>query len=101
MSDGTRIVADAPERYTLQFGSDGRASVRADCNRGSGSYALEGSKVSFGPIASTRAMCPPGSKDNDFLKGLQQASGHLVEGDDLVLTLKFDSGSMRFTALRQ
>jgi hypothetical protein len=43
-------------------------------------------------------MCPPGSRDTEFLKGLQQVTGHLFRGNELVLTLKFDSGSMRFAA---
>lgn len=97
MSDDKRIVPDAPERYTVQFQPDGKAAIRADCNRGATSYTLAGNALGFGPIATTRAMCPPGSRDADFLKGLQEVSGHLFRGDDLVLTLKFDSGSMRFT----
>jgi para-nitrobenzyl esterase len=101
MSDDARFVPDAPERYTLEFLPGGKASIRADCNRGTGSYALDGNVLSFGPIATTRAMCPPGSRDAEFLKGLQAVSGHLFRGNDLVLTLKFDSGSMRFTAARQ
>ena len=39
MKDGTRIVAEAPERYTLTFQPGGQVNVRADCNRGSGSYS--------------------------------------------------------------
>lgn len=97
MSDDRRIVPDAPERYTLEFQADGKAAIRADCNRGATSFTLSGNALTFGPIATTRAMCPPGSRDADFLKGLQEVSRHLFRGDDLVLTLKFDSGSMRFT----
>ena len=100
MSDDARFFPDAPERYTLEFQLGGRVNVRADCNRGSGTYVLDGTQLSFGPMALTRAMCPPGSRDGEFLKGLQQASGYLFRGNELVLTLKFDSGSMRFNALR-
>ena len=101
MSDGKRIIPDAPERYTLEFQPGGRVNVRADCNRGSGSYRLDGGALSFGPLAMTRAMCPPGSRDAEFLNALQQVSGQLFRGYDLVLTLKVDSGSMRFTSPRQ
>lgn len=101
MSDESRVVPDSPERYTLEFLPGGRVNVRADCNRGSASYLLDGSALSFGPIALTRAMCPPGAKDADFLKGLEAVSGQLFRGNDLVLTLKFDSGSMRFTTSRR
>jgi len=100
MSDDARFVPDAPERYTLEFRPGDTVSVRADCNRGSASYMRNGNALGFGPIALTRMMCPPGSRDAEFLKGLGQVSGHLMRGNDLVLTLKVDSGSMRFTSSR-
>jgi len=101
MNDDTRFVPDAPDRYTLLFEPGGKVSVRADCNRGSGTYTLDGTALAIGPIALTRMMCAPGSRDAEFLKGLPEVSGHLFRGNDLVLTLKFDSGSMRFTTPRQ
>ncbi len=96
MADDTRVVPDSPERYTLEFQPGGRVNVRADCNRGSGSYLLNGRSLTFGPIALTRAMCPPGSKDAEFLKGLAAVSGHDDNGSELVLTLAGNGGSMRF-----
>jgi heat shock protein HslJ len=101
MSDDTRIVADAPDRYTLQFQPDGRVIVRADCNRGSGTYALNDNRLSFGPIALTRKHCPPGSRDAAFLKGVINVSSHLFAGPALVLELQYDSGTMRFRVLPQ
>jgi para-nitrobenzyl esterase len=101
MSGDKRIVPDVPGRYTLLFQAGGTVTVQADCNRGSGSYALNGSALSFGPLAMTRAMCPPGSKDGEFLAGLSAVSGQAFRGYDLVLTLKSDSGSMLFTTPRQ
>ncbi len=101
MNNDSRIKPDAPDRYTLEFQPGGMVTVRADCNRGSGSYLLNGGALTFGPIAMTRAMCPPGSKDTEFLRGLAAVSGQLFRGNDLVLTLKFDSGSMIFTTTRQ
>ena len=88
-------------RYTVLFQAGGKVAVQADCNRGSGSYALNGSALSFGPLAMTRAMCPPGSKDGEFLAALSAVSGQAFRGNDLVLTLKSDSGSMLFTTPRQ
>ena len=32
------IVADDPAKYTIQFNADGSAVLRADCNRGRGTY---------------------------------------------------------------
>lgn len=101
MKDGPRIVPDAPERYSLEFQPGGKVAIRADCNRGSTSYLLNGGALSFGAIALTRAMCPPGSRDAEYLKALSAVTGQLFSGNDLVLTLKADSGSMRFTTTRQ
>lgn len=101
MSDDARITPDAPERYTLEFQPGGKVAVRADCNRGAGSYVLNGGALTFGPLAMTRAMCPPGSRDAEFLRGLAAVQGQLFRGSDLVLTLKLDSGSMFFATSRQ
>ena len=94
------VKPDVPERYTLEFQPGGMVAVRADCNRGSGSYLLNGDSLTFGPLAMTRAMCPPGSKDGEFLRGLAAVQGQLFRGDDLVLTLRADAGSMVFASSR-
>ncbi len=101
MRDGARITPDAPERYTLEFQPGGRVNVRADCNRGSTSFVLTGNALNFGPIALTRAACPPGSRDAEFIKNLEAVAGQLFHGNELVLTLKADAGSMRFETTRQ
>jgi para-nitrobenzyl esterase len=99
MNDDTRTVAAAPERYTVQFAADGTVRVLADCNRGNGRYETDwGRRLVFGPIATTRKMCPPGTQDAQFLRGLANISGYLIDGADLVLMLKFDSGTMRLRA---
>ena len=100
MADGKRIKPAASEQYTLVFQPGGAVAVRANCNRGSASYLLNGGALSFGPMALTRAMCPPGSMDTEFVKGLAAVSGQLFKGNDLVLTLRGDSGSMVFTSPR-
>jgi heat shock protein HslJ len=100
MNDGKRIAPAPAGRYTLLFQPGGMVAVQADCNSGSGSYLLNGGSLSFGAIAMTRAMCPSGSMDAEFLKSLGLVSGQLFRGNELVLTLKADSGSMTFTSPR-
>jgi heat shock protein HslJ len=89
------VATAAPERYTLLFQNGGRVNVRADCNRGGGSYEVNGSAIRFGAIALTRMGCPPGSQDGEFLRSLAQAAAYAIERDDLVLTLA-DGAVMRF-----
>lgn len=90
------IEVPAPERYTLELSPNGRLLVRADCNRGTGSYRIGAGTIAFGPIATTRMACPPGSLDARYLSDLQRASGFFVEGGHLFVELPADAGTMRF-----
>jgi len=90
------IESPAPDRYTLELASNGRLLVRADCNRGTGSYRIAEGTLSLGPIAATRMACPPGSLDARFLRDLQRATSFFVEGGNLYLELPVDSGTLRF-----
>lgn len=47
----------------LTFGDDGSVSGKSGCNRMTGSYTVGGAGVSFGPLATTRMMCPPPDMD--------------------------------------
>ena len=96
MNDDTLIVAADPARYTLQLNADGTIAVQADCNRVTGTYDLAGSSLTLAFGTSTRAACPPDSQAEAFLRGLQNIGGYLFDGSDLILELKFDSGTMRF-----
>ena len=90
------IDSPAPERYTLELAPNGRLLVRADCNRGTGSYRIGAGTIKFDPIATTRMACPPGSLDARYLGDLQRATGFFVERGDLHLELPADAGTMRF-----
>jgi len=95
--DGRTIVAAAPDRYTLTFEGGGRVLVRADCNRGSGSYEVNGASMKLGAAALTRMACPAGTQDNDFVQPLARVTGYQIADGELVLALG-GSGSMRFKA---
>ncbi len=99
-SDDKRVTSGAPERYTLQLGADGRATVRADCNRGSGTYSRgpEARALAFSALMTTKIGCPPGSQDAEFLREVAMVSGWRMADDDLILLFKLDTGSMRFRA---
>lgn len=85
-----------PERYTLELQPGGIALVRADCNRGRGSYEIGEGRIRFGAIATTRMACPPGSLDGRYLQDLARVTGFFGEGGKLFLELPADSGTMRF-----
>jgi heat shock protein HslJ len=96
MMDDTEKRPHDPSRYTLQLLSDGAAAVRADCNRGRGSYQLDGPRLTFGPLATTRAMCPPGSLSDDYLKQLAIAASWRIADGRLAIATAMDSSILFF-----
>jgi heat shock protein HslJ len=97
MNDDAQFVPADPRRYTIQFLEGGRIAVLADCNRGTGTYVLEGRTIEISRLAMTRAACASGSLDSRFLAGLAQAASYSVREGILVLELRVDSGTMRFS----
>lgn len=95
--DSTIDVAD-PSLYTLEFRADGSYSVRADCNRGSGSYELDGSRLTLGAGPMTMAACPPESHSDRFVRDLGYVRSFVFDGGDLYLSLFADGGILRFSA---
>jgi heat shock protein HslJ len=98
LADGRTIVAAAPERYTLKFEGGGRVLLRADCNRGSGSYEVNGNSMKLGPAALTKMGCPAGSQDNEFAQALPRVASYAIDGGQLVLTLA-GGGTMTLRAV--
>ena len=67
--DGTTLVPDDPAEYTVDFNADGSLTARIDCNRGRGTWRSPGpSQLELGPMALTRAQCPPGSLQDRLVK---------------------------------
>jgi len=95
-AQGTTRIAD-PTRFTLHFGTDGRASLRLDCNRGTGNYeatpATDGSgSLRFGPVATTRALCPPPQIDERVARDLGYVRSYLFKDGKLFMSLMADGG---------
>ena len=93
--DGRDVAASEPDRYTLKFEGGGRVQLRADCNRGSGSYEVNGAAMKLSPVALTKMGCPPGSQDTQFVQALSRVTSYAIDGRELVLTLA-GGGTMVF-----
>ena len=93
--NGTQDVAN-PASYTVQFQSSGIARIQADCNRGAGSYTIDGSSISIEIGALTRAQCPPDSRSEEFIRYLDGAAVWFMDGENLFIDLFADSGTMKF-----
>ena len=96
-AQGTTRVGD-PGHFTLEFGRDGRAAFRLDCNRGTGDYTVKPASdgatgtISFGPIAATRALCQPPHLDERIARDMAHVRGYLLKDGKLYLTLMADGG---------
>ncbi len=102
MSDeqGTTTVDD-PSRYTVEFGTDGRAAFRIDCNRGNstwqaGAASSDSGSLSFGPIATTRMACPQPSLEHEVLTALGYVRGFLIKDGRLHMSLLADGGILHW-----
>jgi heat shock protein HslJ len=94
-NDGREIKPNQTGKFTLTF-KDGKFSGTTDCNSLSGAYTTEANKIIFSQIASTKMYCA-GSEESEFLSFLSNAAGyHFTTRGELILDLKFDSGSVIF-----
>ncbi|MDZ7749717.1 MAG: META domain-containing protein [Halofilum sp. (in: g-proteobacteria)] len=86
-TDGSAHRPRGGADYRLTLGADGDMRLRADCNRGSGTWHSRGpGQLRFGAIATTRALCPEGSISERYLRQLpsvrsyERRDGHLFLG---------------------
>lgn len=95
-NDGRSIEPDQPNAFILTFTEDGRFSATTDCNYISGSYIADGYSISFERIAMDERFCPE-SQETEFLVLLENAQlYHFTARGELILDLKFDSGTATF-----
>jgi heat shock protein HslJ len=79
----------------LQFMDGGRVAGFGGCNNFSGSWKLDGNKLSLGPLAATRKACvqPEGvmAQEAAFLRALESAATARREGPRLELRTSADA----------
>lgn len=95
-NDGREVVPKKAGVFRLTFGKDGRFSATTDCNSMGGAYGVEGNRLTFSDMVSTKMYCE-GSDESVFAELLSNTSGYHASPDgQLILDLKFDSGSVVF-----
>jgi heat shock protein HslJ len=94
-NDTTKVPA-RKKTFTLTF-KDGRVSGNTDCNSFNGAYTVEDKKIRFNEeMAMTRMFCE-GSQEAEFVQMLLNVNSYFFTSrGQLVLELKYDSGSMIF-----
>jgi para-nitrobenzyl esterase len=97
--DGTVLQPDDPSRYTLAFQPEGVVTARIDCNRARGGWKSPASgRLEFGPMAATRAQCPPGSLHDTVMRQLPFVRSYVIRDRRLYLSLMADGGTLEFTS---
>lgn len=87
-----------PAAYTMTLDADGSVRMQLNCNRAMGTWSAEpaGDAISgtfrFGPLATTKALCPPPSMDERIARDAQWVRGYLLRDGLLHLSLMADAG---------
>jgi len=99
MDDATGTVRPQdPSLYTMQLDAGGTVAMRLNCNRATGTWSAEpgrdgaSGRFEFGPLAATRAHCPPPSMDERVAAQMRFVRGYLMKGGRLYLSLMADGG---------
>jgi hypothetical protein len=94
---GTTHVDD-PSQYAMRLVADGSVALRLDCNSATGSWSAaagtEGlsGRFELGPLATTSALCPPPSVDEQVTKQTPYFRSYLLKDGRLYLSLMADGG---------
>jgi para-nitrobenzyl esterase len=95
--EGTVLLPDNKAKYTIAFNADGGVNVRIDCNRGRGTWtSSQPNQLQFGPLALTRALCPPGSLHDRIVRDWAAIRSYTLRDGHLFLSLMADGGIYEF-----
>ena len=73
---------DASVKFSL---ADMRVSGTGGCNRFNGSFTAKGKDLSFGPLATTKMMCPDIKFEDAFYNALGKVKEYEITGNELLL----------------
>jgi heat shock protein HslJ len=97
MNDGAIIEPRNPGDFALTFTTDGEVSGRTDCNGFFGSFTIDNPtdrRISFGPFGMSMMYCE-GSQDAEFARMVEQSNSFFFDEEgNLVLLIRYDSGSV-------
>ena len=94
----SQTIPSDPDEYWLLLNPDGTVEATGDCNSATGVFTLDGDELTIDFTQGSDNTCEPGSLSDLFLGKLEDASSYeLTEDEDLLINLKFDAGTMRFS----
>ncbi len=90
------VTTPQPEtEMSAAFGDDGTISGSSGCNTFSGTYSVDGTTLSIGPLSTTRLACaePVMEQEQAYLDALQASTQYELASDRL--TLRNDDGAIQ------
>ncbi|WP_128891841.1 META domain-containing protein [Erythrobacter sp. HKB08] len=89
----TQLTPELSSRHRLSFVDGDRAQLQLDCNRGNAEWSASmpsagNGSISFGPVASTRAYCPPPTFGGELASRLPDATRFILASDRSALTIR-------------
>ena len=99
--DDSEYLPEAPSAYTLVFDTEGRFSAIAGCNRATGRWISESAPgLRFSEMASTKAVCPPGSLSERYLAQFDWVRSFVLRDGHLFLATMADGSIIEFQPLQ-
>lgn len=92
---------DADNKVFLQFDQAGRVSGYTGCNNLTGGYQLQGPRLSFTPLATTRKACLQETIEPQLLDVLSKVDNISISGDELSLNRARMAPLARFTRQKE
>jgi heat shock protein HslJ len=102
----TTLTPAVQRRHTITLGEGGEAQVQLDCNRGrstwtAGKPRAGAGAMSFGPVASTKMLCPQPSFGDQLARGLGEATRYTATLDGRQLVLEGAALRLTFSAIAE
>ncbi|MFI7005616.1 META domain-containing protein [Streptomyces sp. NPDC050145] len=90
----TALPKAARDRARVVLHKDGRVDARLGCNTGSTKATVEGDRISFGRLITTRMGCfgPAADLEKAMTSALDGEVHYVIKGDRLTLTTKDGKG---------
>lgn len=95
-NNGTELIPNRTDAFTLTFKDGGVVSITTDCNSMSGTYTVEKNTITFDEMATTLMYCE-GSQEQDFAAMLRDVqSFFFTSRGELIFELASDGGATTF-----
>jgi heat shock protein HslJ len=96
--NGEEVVFNEEIKTNLSFGEENRMFGNSGCNRYSTVYILEGRKIDFQPIISTKMACGGEAmkQENTFFSVIEKVERYKIKGNYLIFFDKSQQNVLKF-----